>query len=186
MFINFFATRAVLLSINMSWEQENMISMHNIGPMLSKADIARVEANLGRRFPDDYRRFLLEFNGGRPDVENSAFPFRTGGGSVLHTLYGIKPALKANDLERTTLGEWDMEDYAMPRTLIPIGYDVFGNTLCLGVAGEELNKVYFRDMERLPEKPPTKPWAMMKGYFKLADSFAEFLSLLGPVDEDAT
>jgi hypothetical protein len=58
--------------------------------------------------------------------------------------------------------------------------------MCLGVAGEELNKVYFRDMERLPEKPPTKPWAMMKGYFKVADSVTEFLSLLGPVVDEMT
>jgi hypothetical protein len=160
-----------------------MISMYDVGPTLSEADIEQAEANLGVRFPDDYRRFLLELNGGRPEREYSAFPFRTGGGSVVHTFVGIKPALKSNDLERTTLDEWDTEDYPMPRTLIVIGDDVYGDILCLGVAGEELNKVYFRDMDRLPENPPTKPWAMMKGYFKVADSFAEFLSLLGPVDD---
>jgi hypothetical protein len=35
------------------------------GPAVSLADIMRTEDVLGCRFPDDYRRFFLRFNGGR-------------------------------------------------------------------------------------------------------------------------
>jgi hypothetical protein len=38
------------------------------GPPLTPAKIAKLEAQLGAPLPDDYRRFLLESNGGTPEL----------------------------------------------------------------------------------------------------------------------
>lgn len=161
-----------------------MIKEDTIGPKITEADIERVEANLGVRFPDDYRAFLLQYNGCDVDEDHRAFPFRRGGGgATIDTFYGIGMVASYNDLERETLREWNTNNYPMKRTLVAIGNGSSDNIICLGVAGEELNEVFSRDMERLPPEPPTKPWAMLKGYIKVADSFTEFLSLLGPYDE---
>ncbi len=41
----------------------------------TEADIQQLENDLGHRLPEDYRRFLAQINGGRP--ERISFPIHT-------------------------------------------------------------------------------------------------------------
>jgi hypothetical protein len=44
------------------------VFLRSCGPEVSEADLAAFEATLGYPLPDDYRDFLLRYNGGRPSV----------------------------------------------------------------------------------------------------------------------
>ncbi len=142
----------------------------------------RISPTYGRRVSLFLRScpFLLTHNGGRPAHKNINFPLRSGG-STLHTFYGIHHSGEGHDLEYEILkrrGEW----LNVPENLIPIAYDAGGDLICLGIAGDEDGRVYFRESDRLPDEPNPKPWARMKGYARLADSFSEFLASLTPLE----
>jgi hypothetical protein len=42
------------------------LEMEDPGPTLQDEEIDKVQSQLGVVFPEDYRRFLLRYNGGRP------------------------------------------------------------------------------------------------------------------------
>lgn len=50
------------------------LRLRNCGPAVSEPDIAAFERRLGVSLPDDYRRFLLEVNGGGGPVDDSGYP----------------------------------------------------------------------------------------------------------------
>ena len=45
--------------------------MKTPGPKISKADLLKVEQRLGNTLPDDYKEFLLKFNGGTSEYYKS-------------------------------------------------------------------------------------------------------------------
>jgi uncharacterized protein (TIGR02996 family) len=48
------------------------------GPVLTLDDVDYVERQLGGQFPPDYRAFLLNFNGGKPDPAHLPYPASVG------------------------------------------------------------------------------------------------------------
>ena len=50
-------------------------SMEWRGPSITEADVVAFEKRLGPSLPEDYRRFLLEVNGGRLAIENTRFAY---------------------------------------------------------------------------------------------------------------
>ncbi len=156
-----------------------MIEMDDRGPPLTADELESAEKILGTRLPETYRSFLLEINGGYPSERNVGFPLRSGG-STLNFFYGIGMEDEWDDLVFFT--QIARERHNMPETLVPIAVDDGGEFICLGVAGDEIGKVYFRENDRVPDDPNPKPWARMKGYVRIADSFSEFLASLAPLD----
>lgn len=106
------------------------------GPSLTEADIAAVEAELKVTLPEPYRRFLLQTNGGQP-VPDAV------GTIPVNAFCGLKRK-GAGDLIFYTQLCWDTD---IPDDLIAIAYGVFGHTVCLGMRGDRLGKVYVHDQE---------------------------------------
>jgi len=52
----------------------NSIQMSERGKYIGEADLDRLEQGLGRRLPEEYRRFLLAHNGGHPAKKGSNYP----------------------------------------------------------------------------------------------------------------
>lgn len=72
--------------------------MKHRGPAIGEADLVAFEQRLGCSLPEDYRRFLLEVNGGFSADENARFQY-----GVLHRLFSLgDKENESNDLEICT------------------------------------------------------------------------------------
>ncbi len=108
----------------------------------TEQDVCAFETSLGVRLPEDYRRFLLKHNGGRPRPAT----FRIGaaeGESRVHLFLGLHDGPSWASLRR------DVETlrHRIPRNTIPIGDDPFGNSLLLVLQGSRRGELCFWDHE---------------------------------------
>jgi cell wall assembly regulator SMI1 len=148
---------------------------------LRREDITRVERQLGVIFPEDYRRFLLRYNGGRPKPD--LFRIEAAGpewDDIMNWFYCINPG----DMYGLVENNDELLRSRMPPELIAIGDDPLGNQICIAVKGSKKGSVYFWDHEN--EAPDgEEPW--WENVYLLADTFEKFVdSLYGDstVDED--
>jgi hypothetical protein len=118
----------------------------------------------------DFRNFLLQYNGGRPIPSFFWVNIDGSDGSNVFQFYGVHHQHLPPSLE-TYLGE---ERYGVSRTLLPIGDDGVGDLICMGIAIENLGKIYFLDHEIHPYNDPESA----EGITILANSFSEFLASL--------
>lgn len=135
--------------------------MLDVGPPLTQADIAGLEAELRVALPEDYRAFLARYNGGRP--KPSSFPIRgftadEFGGDV-HYFYSL-PDLVWH--YKTLKGR-------IPSDLFPIAGDGSGNIICVSMTGLNRGAVYFWDHDK-EYWPP----GYDNAYF-VAENFNKFL-----------
>jgi len=136
---------------------------------LNPSVIANLENELGISLPNQYRRFLLEHNGGRPSAD--CFDFKGGTtGSCVDWFLGIhnKPH---NNLLRY------LETYKdrIPQNFFPIAHDPGGNLIAISVAGFDRGRVYFWDHEQEKEEGETPDYSNV---VPIADSFDEFIGKL--------
>src|SRR5262249_61445550 len=86
---------------------------NHVGP-LTEERLAKLEAKLDARLPRDYRAFLLEYNGGRPDRQRFLFTGENYNGeeqeSILEWFFAV------HDQPYDEEGEWDpsSDDHFMP------------------------------------------------------------------------
>lgn len=138
------------------------------GPPLGEVDIEGVEREMGVRLPDDYRSFLLRFNGGQPTPD--AFLFRGGSdGSLVNIFFGVNHPDPRHDLVRV----WRDNRRVLPPDLLPIGYDAGGSLLLVGVSGERRGRVYFEFHELAGEDDDPMNEESMGD---IADSFTDFIA----------
>ncbi len=146
------------------------MQIHPSGPPLTAADLQAVEARIGRPIPPAYRAFLLQHNGGYPDLADFCFADSTGDGGSVAAFLGVNvPA------------PMDLEHYLhvyrdrIPPTMFPIAHDPGGNLILLATAGPDNGAVYFWDHEAEAEEgdPPTAV-----NLTRIAADFAAFLSSL--------
>jgi hypothetical protein len=143
------------------------------------------EADLGVILPADYRNFLISCNGGY-----------VGG---RYWFMGPTPEGKAADAGVHHIGGfreeshfslawardcYQGEELRIPRDLIWIMDDPFGNAICLGIRGEHRGRVYFWDHEREPDADEWNGEVQTAGNLQLlADSFTDFVA--GLADQSA-
>jgi SMI1/KNR4 family protein SUKH-1 len=148
-----------------------IIMDHRLGEPLSSMEIATLEKQLSVSLPLDYAAFLCVHNGGSPQPNVfpiSGFPLDTQG--ILAYFFGVKER-ESMDLLDNVLSSRNR----VPPELLPIGYDVFGNLVCLAVAGTNRGKVYwwFHEEEADEGEPPT-----YDNLYFVADSFNDLLNSL--------
>lgn len=140
--------------------------MLDVGPPLTQAHIAGLEAELRVDLPDDYRAFLARYNGGRPKPR--FFPIRGVAADefgVVQRFFSVGGPARVPDLVwyfRTLKGR-------IPSDLFPIAGDGSGNIICISMAGLNRGVVYFWDHDK-EYWPP--------GYdnvYLVAESFNKFL-----------
>ena len=159
--------------------------------------VAELERRIGVPLPPDYRAFLLETGGGYLEAVapcTVATPFGRHNLTVLHDVDEVVGLLHSS---------------ATPRNMICVGYGHFGMTTCLSVAGLDHGQVFSLDTQmrfynwddealaRMPhlapeireffrmrdaDELPERPWGYENCYH-IADSFAEFLRKIQPVEE---
>ena len=145
------------------------------GPQVEEADVAAFEQRIGLTLPDDYRRFLLEVNGGDPTDENTQISHLFISG----LLSLADKAHESRDLE--TCADWARWVLPHPDLLL-IGYTASG-MLLLAHTGDHRGEVWNLDtVDPRPEDAnPRVLWHDQRDMTKLADSFEQFMRKLEPL-----
>jgi hypothetical protein len=161
---------------------ENLVSMESRGPAIAESDVLRFEQAIGCRLPEDYREFLLVFNGGQISLDQVVFPIGHGSDTAVLNVFCSLNSPRLNIEEMYDLLKNDDE---FPRVLLLIGYDDNGSGVCLAIHGDKRGEIWLND-RRDPGLPkPRLAWYDRKRDFKkLANSFTEFIQMLRPYDED--
>ena len=160
---------------------EFLAHVEDSSPPAPVADLRALERELSVELPDDYRQFLLRCNGGyvggrlwyrgpTPGGEPADAGIHHIGGFRSESYFSLRSA-------RATY------DGRIPRELLWIMDDPFGNAICVCVSGPKRGAVYFWDHEREPQ--PDK-WngsiETAANISLLADSFAEFIAGVRPTE----
>jgi len=143
---------------------KNMTEILDANEKLDESTVAELENSLGIELPQSYRRFLMEYNGGRPAARRFKFKGRTKGSSVDRFL-GV------HNREYNNLLEY-LETYRerIPRNLFPIAHDPGDNLICISVEGADKGSIYFWDHDRESDPPD------YSNVILIADSFDEFMT----------
>ena len=134
-------------------------------PTTNELAIARLERELSVRFPDDYRRFLLRTNGGRPDPACLRFDFAGESDEFhVHFFFGVDDPVTSCDLLRNA----EITRETRTREVLPIARDDYGCLFYLVVRGLHVGRVLFGGL----------PQDGVVSYQPVADSFDAFLEML--------
>ncbi|MCE9527543.1 MAG: SMI1/KNR4 family protein [Planctomycetales bacterium] len=127
-------------------------------------EIARVESSIGTELPQEYRKFLLEYNGG-VFSEPSISPQRTGcPDDSLMFLHGIG-ASEESGAELASSSDLALFSDNFPVEMLPIGVTTMNHLLILFTRGDDKGGIFL------------KP-AFILNYFYLASSIGDFFSIL--------
>lgn len=144
------------------------VTITGSGPMLSSEKLKALEERLDIALPEQYRDFLLQHNGGTPDL--ALFECAGGGGSFVRSFLGAHEGPHSNfEVKFLAL---KVTRKALPDNIVAVAEDGFGNLVCLSLAGADVGSVYFWDHERETETPSYKNMHL------IAPSFNEFLAAL--------
>lgn len=161
--------------------------MEERGPAITEADVRRFEQDLGHELPADYRRFLLEVNGGRTAMTHCTFTMQRANRCIhtsLNTLHSLNDPDESFDLAAHQ--RFRREEY--PKNALRIGYDDGGSTLVLILSEPHRGELWMLDQvdPRPTGSNPRVEWFARRDVWKLADSFAEFMAGLRPLEDDAS
>jgi cell wall assembly regulator SMI1 len=139
-------------------------------PPATPADIESLESKIGGRFPDDYREFLLQSDGGR-FARNSVRLANLGDETVLNALNRV-----GDDPRYRIASDYDLFRMVdrIARLSIPFGDDPGGNRFLISVEPETYGAVFFWDHENEPVEGGNSI-AQFPNLHRLANSFEEFI-----------
>lgn len=120
--------------------------------------VSEFEKQLNVVLPEQYRKFLLRYNGG--DAGDTNFKIKGEGSDDLRNFYGI------GDVE-CSFSEIDPDDLKdiIKNGILPIAEDYYGNYISIGITEENNGVIFFCDHEKNLR------------YKKLADGFGKFVDI---------
>jgi len=139
-----------------------MVKIKSNNPKLTLVDLENFEKENFIAFPNEYKYFLHEYNGGHPD--KSLFKIKSNFEeyeNVLNVFYGI--GTKYAKLENII----NYLDELIEIGFLPIANDPGGNQICIGISNEFYQKIYFWDHETEIK---------LENLQFVSDSFLEFLN----------
>ena len=137
----------------------------------STEEVSEMEARAGFSLPSDYAQFLLEWNGGKPDV--GEFEFLTFIGHKQASAVRAFPSLDRSDHYYSAHRNLDMLHGRLPRSTIPIAEDDLGNVILLELRETGRGNIYFWDHECEGDEDPYASLSI------IAPSFTEFVKQFG-------
>lgn len=133
-------------------------------------DITLLEKELSLKLPQDYRKFLLDTNGGvvEKDENNKIVLTQIDETIVIDVLYGIHTGNQNADIQF-----WmdSLKDDLMENVII-VGDDIIQGLIVMICDGEDQGIYYWDDAYNFEESCDES------NMYKIADSFTEFIQLL--------
>ena len=148
------------------------------GPSITEQEIAAFEYRFGHSLPDDYRRFLLAVNGGRPAEQNTRHPH-----DIINYLFSLSDKEdERSDLETRATRVRKHKLIPHPDLLYIGDFDC--SLILLPLSGPHRGEVWSQDTvdPRPDDANPRVLWHDRRDMTKVADSFDEFLRMLGPLE----
>lgn len=141
-------------------------------------EIEKFEQLIQSKLPDDYKQFLLKYNGGRP-VKNECFKYvETWDGQSRNTSSGVEWfSSMFNDIKSSN----NILKGRLPHEMLAIADGFCGNIICLCIKGDNYGKVYYWDHEYEADEDE-EPW--YENVYLIANSFADFINSLYEYKED--
>ena len=126
---------------------------------------------LGVTLPDQYRRFLLDFNGGTPTPDTVDIKDLPGASADVQIFFGIGRSVESSDLE------WNLATLAerLEEGLLPIASDSGGSVFCLSLQGRGRGAVLYCDLQSVFANFGANP-----KLYPVASEFEAFLKNLRP------
>ncbi|MRG91462.1 SMI1/KNR4 family protein [Polyangium spumosum] len=117
------------------------MQIHDRGEPLSEQALQELEEKLGVRLPEPYRRFLQEYNGGRPEPDILDIPGAPFGGADVKGFFGVG---RDDEVEELL---WLKEERAasIGDDVLAIARDSGGSLFGIVTEGEQRGRVYFFD-----------------------------------------
>lgn len=137
--------------------------------LLSQQELGVFEKGISIELPDDYRSFLLNYNGGKP-VPSFFWIQPDEDGDSICQFYGLHDGPQHLRIDKSQ----GNNDYGIPDLLIPIGDDGLGNFICIGVTKSIYGEIYFLDHEEHFFDDPNS----FQGIIKISNSFSDFINSL--------
>lgn len=146
-------------------------------PPAPEGEVRRFESEIGSPLPPDYREFLIRCNGGFLGGQLWFFgptPEGAKADAGVHHILGFRE-------ESYFSLRWNRDcfqggELRLPRQLIKIMDDPFGNAICIGLAGPYRGRIYFWDHENEPDPEEWDGSVETAGNLSLlAHSFTEFV-----------
>jgi hypothetical protein len=137
-----------------------MTTIKNHGPKLSESDISNFEMRIGMALPGQYRRFLMDFNGGTPTPNTVDIEGLPGASTDVQVFFGIDRSVQSSCLE------WNLATLfeRLEEGLLPIACDSGGSVFCLSLRGCDRGEVLYCDLQSVfadfdahPELYPVAP-----------------------------
>jgi hypothetical protein len=119
-----------------------MIENKNEFGTLSEIELSDFETENDIRLPDDYRTFLLNANGGRPNPNRNLRP---------DTIVAYVMGMHNGDYYASLYKHIDMFKDRLPLSTFPIATDPFGNLFIMSLNPGGHGHIYFWDHEGEPE-----------------------------------
>ncbi|WP_053332514.1 SMI1/KNR4 family protein [Candidatus Jidaibacter acanthamoebae] len=146
-------------------------------------EILEAEGTIGAKLPSDYVEHLLKYNGGHPDKDCypllEPLPYYNritkaeakSYDSEIAWFYAIHDGEYSN-----LLREYKFDGDRLPKGLIAIGRNSFGDLICMSVGMGNYGKVYFWTLEGSVQLGEEEPW--WDNVFLIANSFTDFINSL--------
>lgn len=143
---------------------------------ISEQELANFEREYGIKLPQQYRQFLLDYNGGRPEHCDFNFKGSTNGSQLLG-FFGIGSRIDVRKELRTYNGR-------LPAAWFPVASDAGGNLICICLSGPNYGKVFFWDHEMESDETQGLTPETANNTVLIADSFDEFLNSFFRAEDD--
>jgi cell wall assembly regulator SMI1 len=143
-------------------------------------EISKIEKEFGFTFPEEYKTHILKFNGGHPSDKRWCFKTQSGSSSLIHYFYAVYDG-KGNNFRTTYIILKSKGDERMPKNIVPIANDPFGNKICISVEGEDRGYIYFWDHENVCDEGEEPTYENLD---LIAKSFNEFIENLTELKQE--
>jgi hypothetical protein len=124
-----------------------MITFSKTEPKINSSNIVELEEYVGLTFPIEYKKHLLQYNGGK--CSPNIFAFMENGkqnNSILNWFFAISNC-EYNNLKEY-INTLKIDEKRLPSHILPIADDPGGNLICISCGNNDFGHIYFWDHEK--------------------------------------